>query len=520
MTLLSHQLQLPFILSIMAIGVSSSSTKQINRCPIRPSSNNIERTPLILGHRGASFNLPEHTLAGYRLALELGADYIEPDLVPCKTGELVAIHSVDLNITTNVHTYNEGIFQKKARKSKANNNEWGYYAHDFDYDEIQKLSVKQRVSDSGARYDGYDFLFGIPTFSDIVHLLHDWNTRELPLIGRPHKLGGVPGLYVELKRAEFLQQDANISIADLFIDELANHPRASDLLFDHVTLCDGLRYDEYRVPPLVVQSFESDVLEYLRTKFKARWMDFVEEDELLAHGVVNVTGELDDEIEHPWIPPLVLLVRSDYCQTEKFWYDISKLRISGVGPDKSCLLPSSNDIKSNNEVAIHRAKVKAREWVAKAHSERLAVHPWTVRLEIESDTHVGGVPHIFASAEEELKYYFCELKIDGVFSENVALAEIVAAEGCDGYLGSSEKVSNPKVGGVICVDEERSVWFLGLSFLALGIFTGSVLTCIVTSALTKRGYCGSSINIHTRVEQELTELDTTLEMEEEEDQII
>ena len=148
------------------------------------------------------------------------------------------------------------------------------------------------------------------------------------------------------------------------------------------------------------------------------------------------------------------------------------------------------------------------------------VHPWTVRLEIESDTHVGGVPHIFSSAEEELKYYFCELKIDGVFSENVALAEIVAAEGCDGYLGSSEKVSNPKVGGVICVDEERSVWFLGLSFLALGIFTGSVLTCIVTSALTKRGYCGSSINIHTRVEQELTELDTTLEMEEEEDQII
>lgn len=118
----------------------ASSQSTINRCPLRPSSS-IQRPPLILGHRGASFHLPEHTLASYRLALELGADYIEPDLVPCATGELVALHSVDLNITTDVHRYNDGQFRDRARRSAANSDQWGYYVHDFTWEEIQLLRV-------------------------------------------------------------------------------------------------------------------------------------------------------------------------------------------------------------------------------------------------------------------------------------------------------------------------------------------------------------------------------------------
>jgi len=399
----SSLLALSSLLLLPTLVVPDSTKKKINRCPLRPSSD-IERAPLILGHRGASFYIPEHTLPSYRLALELGADYIEPDLLPCKDGTLVAVHSVDLNTTSNVHTYNNGEFQGKARQSKANQNKWGYYVHDFTWEEVQKLSVRQRVSESGARYDGYDYMFGIPSFSEIVNLLHDWNTRELPLIGRPGKSGGVPGLYVELKRSQFFEEDATISMADLFLDELATHPKASELLFDHVTLCENLRYDEYRVPPLVVQAFEGDVLEYLRVRFKERWMDFVEEDAILSSGVVSGSlPEENDEIDHPWIPPLVLLVRSDYCQSRDFWFEVAKLHIQGIGPNKQCLLPSSSDIASNNTSALARAKREAKEWVAKAHSERLAVHPWTVRLEIESELDVGGVPGMFRSAEDELR---------------------------------------------------------------------------------------------------------------------
>jgi len=476
----------------------------------------------VLGHRGASFHIPEHTLASYRLALELGADYIEPDLVPCKDGTLVAIHSADLNVTSDVHTYNNGEFQSRARQSPANDNEWGYYVHDFTWDELQKLRVRQRVSESGARYDGYDYLFGIPSFAQIVDLLHEWNTRELPLIGRSGlKRGGVPGAYVELKRSAFFQEDAGISIADLFLDELASHPKASDLLFDHVTLCDDLRFDEYRVPPLVIQSFEGDVLEYLRAKFKERWMDFVEEDAILASGVVESVDEgvNNDEVDHPWIPPLVLLVGYDYCQSTEFWFEVAKLPLAGLGPDKRCLLPTTEEIALNNTSAIARAKREAREWVGKAHSERIAVHPWTVRLEIESERHVGGVPPIFNSAEDELRYYFCELHVDGIFSENVALAQMVGAEGCDVY--STEK-KDPKVGksGPLCIQEEKNLWFLGLSMLAVGGFVGSVLTCTISTMLQKRGMCGANSVQHAQVQRsdsdQLPEIDTALEDEENE----
>ena len=423
------------------------------------------------------------------------------------------MHSVDLNVTSNVHTYNNGEFRGRARQSKANNDEWGYYVHDFTWEEVHKLRVRQRISE-GSRTDAFDYMFRIPSFSQIVDLLHDWNTRELPLIGRPNKVGGVPGVFAELKRNQFFQDDANISIAELFIETLATHPKASDLLFDHITLCDGLQHDEYRVPPLAVHSFEADVLEDLRRRFKERWMDFVEEDEILSSGVVTNATEENDEIDHPWIPPLIFLANKDYCQTTEFWFEVAKLHISGIGVNKDCLLPSPSDISSNNEVAIKRAKREAREWVAKAHSERLAVYPYTVRLEIESKIQVGGVPDIFSSAKEELKYYFCELKVDGAWSEDAVTAQLVAAEGCDGDLAEEP---NPKVGGnePLCVEKERSLWFLGLSFLAIGAFLGSVLTCFIATTLMKKGYYGGESHRATPVRSlQLPEIDTAIDDEE------
>ncbi|KAL3795894.1 hypothetical protein HJC23_002165 [Cyclotella cryptica] len=493
--------------------IHAESTNPINRCPLRPASASIHRPPLILGHRGASFHLPEHTLPSYRLALELGADYIEPDLVACKSGELVAMHSVDLNGTTNVHDYNDGEFRSRARQSDANNGAWGYYVNDFTWQELQLLRVRQRVSHSGARSSSYDFMFGIPSFSQIIDLLDDWNTRELPLIGRPSKVSGMPGLYVELKRAQFFKDDANVSIADLFLDELASHPKASELLFDHVTLCQGLQNDEYRVPPLVVQSFEGYTLEYLRSMFKQRWMDFVEEDAILAGGVIVTSTAAEDEIDHPWIPPMVLLVNSTFCRTTDFWSYVATYHISGIGPDKSCLLPSESDVNEHKYSNIERAKKEAKEWVTKAHSEKIAVHPWTIRMEMESQGQAGGVPSLFSSVEEEIRHYYCELSIDGIFTENIAAALIVGSAGCD--TPSSEASGWPLVGrgGPVCVEEERNLWFFGLSFLALGIFIGSVMTCFAW-ACTNKGYCDGAIGSARRQQSlPLPEVDTSIEEE-------
>ncbi|HJW62111.1 MAG TPA: glycerophosphodiester phosphodiesterase family protein, partial [Actinomycetes bacterium] len=65
------------------------------------------RLPLVIGHRGASGYRPEHTLASYRLAIDMGADYIEPDLVSTKDGVLVARHENEIGGTTDVAVHAE-----------------------------------------------------------------------------------------------------------------------------------------------------------------------------------------------------------------------------------------------------------------------------------------------------------------------------------------------------------------------------------------------------------------------------
>jgi glycerophosphoryl diester phosphodiesterase len=60
--------------------------------------------PIIIAHRGASGFRPEHTLEAYRLAIEQGADFIEPDLVPTRDGVLIARHENELGSTTDVAT--------------------------------------------------------------------------------------------------------------------------------------------------------------------------------------------------------------------------------------------------------------------------------------------------------------------------------------------------------------------------------------------------------------------------------
>ncbi|MDQ3715963.1 MAG: glycerophosphodiester phosphodiesterase, partial [Actinomycetota bacterium] len=62
---------------------------------------------LVIGHRGASGYRPEHTLAAYDLAIRMGADYIEPDLVSTKDGVLVARHENEISTTTNVADHPE-----------------------------------------------------------------------------------------------------------------------------------------------------------------------------------------------------------------------------------------------------------------------------------------------------------------------------------------------------------------------------------------------------------------------------
>ena len=71
--------------------------------------------PLVIGHRGAAGYLPDHTLPGYALAIKLGADYIEPDLVSTKDGHLIARHEPNIIATTDVADHPEFADRKRTR---------------------------------------------------------------------------------------------------------------------------------------------------------------------------------------------------------------------------------------------------------------------------------------------------------------------------------------------------------------------------------------------------------------------
>lgn len=143
---------------------------------------------IVIGHRGACGYLPEHTLESYALAFVLGADYVEFDLVMTKDGELICLHDIYLENTTNV----EEVFPERAR----GDGKW--YAADFTLWEIKQLRVHERTQENGKAYYPNRFpldyeIFEIPTLSEAIGLIKGLNKsmkREV-------------GIYIELKEPDW-----------------------------------------------------------------------------------------------------------------------------------------------------------------------------------------------------------------------------------------------------------------------------------------------------------------------------
>nr|WP_137677362.1 glycerophosphodiester phosphodiesterase family protein [Parerythrobacter lutipelagi] len=169
----------------------------------------VAETPIIIAHRGASGERPEHTLAAYELAIDHGADYIEPDLVVTKDGALVARHENEISQTTDVASREE--FSSR-RRSKEIDGELinGFFAEDFTLAELRTLRAKERIPGIrplNARFDG---LYQVPTLEEIVKLIR----AKEALTGRK------VGLYPELKHSDFLLQEEGIDMVDLLLLEL------------------------------------------------------------------------------------------------------------------------------------------------------------------------------------------------------------------------------------------------------------------------------------------------------------
>ena len=158
-------------------------------------------TPLVIAHRGASAYLPEHTLEAKALAHEMGADYIEQDVVATRDDELVVLHDIYLDRVTNVAE----CFPARAR------DDGRYYVRDFDLEELRSLSVWERMKADGsavypARYPAKSGDFTISTFAEELEFIKHLNANS----------GRQVGIYPEIKRPAWHREEG-IDIAPGFL---------------------------------------------------------------------------------------------------------------------------------------------------------------------------------------------------------------------------------------------------------------------------------------------------------------
>lgn len=200
---------------------------------------------LIIAHRGASGERPEHTLAAYERAIDAGAHFIEPDLVATKDLVLVARHENELSDSTDVASREE--FASRQRTKEVDGHLiTGWFAEDFTLAELRTLRARERLGGlrpGNARYDG---LYQVPTFDEIVSLVR---AKEAE---RGHRVG----LYPELKHPAFLLEQG-IDSVDLLALALKKH---------------GL---DGAAEPLFIQSFEVGALQRLDKRVEARLVQLV-----------------------------------------------------------------------------------------------------------------------------------------------------------------------------------------------------------------------------------------------------
>ena len=200
---------------------------------------------VIIAHRGASADRPEHTLAAYELAIAQGADYIEPDLVATKDLVLVSRHENELSSTTDVASRPE--FEDRRREKTIDGQKVaGWFAEDFTLAELRTLRARERIPSlrpGNVRYNG---LYQVPTFAEIVQLVR----------AKEAETGRRIGLYPELKHPTFMLQSERIDLVDLLLRDL----KALGL-----TAAD----------PLFIQSFEAAPLRRLKQRSDFRLVQLI-----------------------------------------------------------------------------------------------------------------------------------------------------------------------------------------------------------------------------------------------------
>ena len=312
--------------------------------------------PLIIAHRGASGYRPEHTLESYRLAIRLGADYIEPDLVSTRDGVLVARHEHEISGTTDVAAHPE-FAARRTTKQADGLAVTGWFTEDFTLAELRTLRATERLPAVRPQNAVFNGRYEIPTFDEILDLARAEGMR----LGRPI------GVYPETKHPSHFAS-IGLALEKPLLAALARH---------------GLNSAD---APVLIQSFEVGNLIRLSRLSDVRLIQLLD----------SVGTPRDREVPYTELAtPAGLATIATYAY--------------GIGADKDLLVPRGPQ----------EELLPPRPIVDDAHAAGLAVHAWTFRAEnrfLPRDFRIGTDPDARGDIISEYEL-FLRLGVDGLFAD-------------------------------------------------------------------------------------------------------
>lgn len=197
--------------------------------------------PIVIAHRGASGERPEHTIAAYELAIRQGADVIEPDLVPTKDGALVARHENEISETTDVADHPE-FAARKATRTIDGKELTGWFTEDFTLAELKTLRAKERLPLMRPGNRGYDGQETIPTFEEVIALAKKHRVAIYPETKHPSYFASIgkgtdAPLVAALQKAGWDSAEAPVFIQSFEVKNLQRLKRMTEVRL--IQLVDG-----------------------------------------------------------------------------------------------------------------------------------------------------------------------------------------------------------------------------------------------------------------------------------------
>ncbi len=343
--------------------------------------------PKVVGHRGAPGYLPDHTLEGYRTAIALGADFIEPDLVMTKDFVLIARHEPVLTDTTNVKTMPK--FASRKRKATIDGVDYdGWFASDFTLAEIKELRAVQPRAPRSTKFDG---AFEIPTFAEVIELAKSESAR----------LGRTIGIYPETKHPTW-HRGVGLPLEALLVAVLDNAGYRS------------------KSSPVIIQSFEVGNLQMLRQMTNVRLVQLLSAyDNDINTGTAYYLPNDPDSAPWDFIASGSKRTYADMV-TPAGLAEIAKYA-DGIGPWKRQIIGVKGiDLNGDGKADDTNGDGKVNEadgvtnvfstLIADAHKAGLVVHAYTFRDDVPLARDYAGDP-----VQEYMQFF--ALGLDGLFSD-------------------------------------------------------------------------------------------------------